>query len=388
MKQPKHSSSCMQPVHIIIALILMITVPTLCSSCQGSTPTATRTPIFRGPHIRGTGKVVKRQDTFEAPSNKEALSIVSMFQNGGLSSADDPMGAILLSQSSVTLQMPTGSFPLNDVLTLIANNFQFKVGDFITVVATPNSDGTFTAQQITKASMSAFQNQVIEYQGTATALVTCQTTCAGQSISYVIGSTDFSFTMSSDTTVTGFGSPASIAAKQAVDVMVQFKAGVPPHVNQVSNPNPASPITPITPIPSPTTPVTPIAPIPPPTTPVTPIVAFTIQPQTQKYQCPNSVTAPPPLTIIFDNTGSNVAVLWKIVFKGLTPTTNSAWATSNILSDNIPAGKTENVTITPDSSLCQASSDNTYYAFLTYYVDGQPSTTITIVTYTVVAVPG
>lgn len=318
--------------------------------------------------MKGTGKVVKRQGTFEVPNDKEALNIASMLQNGDLSNADNPLAAIPLSQSRVTLQMPTGSFPPNDVLTLIANNFQFKVGDFITVVATPNGDGTFTAQQITKASMSAFQNQVIEYQGTATAAVTCQSTCAGQSISYVIGSTNFSFTMSSDTTVTGFGSPASIAAKQAVDVMVQFKLGASPHVNQVSNPNPASPSTAITPSPS------------------TTIVAFTVQPQMQQYQCPNSVTAPPPLSFVLDNTVSNIAVSWQITFLGQAPNTNTTWATASLSSDTIPAGKTENVTITPDSSLCQASSSNTYNAYLTYTADGLSPTTITILTYTVMAV--
>ncbi len=224
----------------------------------------------------GTGRVKNRQDISEAPNNKEALYIASMLRNGDLSSGEEPMATIPLSQSRVTLQMPTGSFPPKDVLTLIANNFQFKVGDFITVVATPNSDGTFTAQQltlpITKASLSAFQNQVIEYKGTATAPVTCQATCAGQKISFVIGSTNFSFTMSSDTTVT-----ASIAAKQAVNVMIQFKMGSPAHVNQVSNPNPASPITPI----------------PSPTTPVTPIVKVKVQGQQTFYQCPDRLTAPP-----------------------------------------------------------------------------------------------
>jgi hypothetical protein len=119
----------------------------------------------------------------------------------------------------------------------------------------------------------------------------------------------------------------------------------------------------------PTTSLSPSPAVPSPTTPVpspTPGgAAFFISPTTSAQTCSSSATNLPGIHVTLDNTGGLAPVTWQVQITQV-DASGALWASGMPKNGTVAAGKTAQVLVKPEKSLCQLHPTTTFQATITY----------------------
>ncbi len=111
-------------------------------------------------------------------------------------------------------------------------------------------------------------------------------------------------------------------------------------------------------------------------------VAFKLNPTqypaTGSWYCPPT---PPAVAITLDNMGSNVDVGWKVTMRETIPSTTTHWATVDLSQGTVSAGKTSQITLTPNPRTCAYSAS--WHADVSLTSGGSGTQTFTYTTATI-----
>lgn len=88
--------------------------------------------------------------------------------------------------------------------------------------------------------------------------------------------------------------------------------------------------------------------IPPTATPVPPIVRFTVKPANMTDNCPAGLASD--YTITLDNTSSTIPVGWQAAVPDTLQRSGNPWAALSMVQGTIPAGKSQDVTVSPNNT--------------------------------------